>query len=170
MFSIRTDLRAIGGAKFIKDKPPIKYVINSLATGLNLKEANELLFRSMSMWKEGEHSSILHFIYRVRDITSHVRNLEDIRARMYEDDSSTRGRLITLATIIMVRVVVAVIRKNREEDGLVRGSIFCTIALSIMVHITSKTFLPHLSTSRRSSRKNASKTQDGAPGRCFREG
>lgn len=79
VFEVMTDLRALGGAQLMKDKSQAKNVINRLGSGLKPKEVRELLFRDKTMWKEGEHTSISHFIARAGEIATQVQRMEEIR-------------------------------------------------------------------------------------------
>lgn len=79
VFSFTTYLRALGGARFMNHKSHAKRVINRLANGLNPTEFKDLLFRDKLMRKEGEHSSISHFLSRAGDIATQVQRLEELR-------------------------------------------------------------------------------------------
>ena len=92
VFSVMTDLRTLGGTQFMKDKSQAKSVIARLGNGLKPKEVRELLFRDKSMWKEGEHSSISHFIARAADIATQVQRLEEIRPSKSIVEGSGSGR------------------------------------------------------------------------------
>lgn len=49
VFGVMTDLRALGGAQFMKQKSQAKFVITRLANSLKPKEFKELLFRDKTM-------------------------------------------------------------------------------------------------------------------------
>lgn len=78
VFSVMTDLRALGGAQFMKDSSQAQNEIQRLASGLNPKPVIDLLFRDKTMWKEGDHSSISHFMKRAGEISVQVQRLEEI--------------------------------------------------------------------------------------------
>lgn len=62
MFSRITDLRALGSAHFMNEKPQMKSMTNYLANGLMNTKVKQLLFRETYLWNEGEHFSISSFI------------------------------------------------------------------------------------------------------------
>lgn len=92
VFSVMSDLRALGGAKFMKDKSQAKSVISRLANALKPKELKELLLRDKSMWKDQEHSSISHFLTRAGDIATQVQRIEELKARHDPNDQSRKRR------------------------------------------------------------------------------
>lgn len=70
VFVVMTDFQAKGGSQIMKHKSHAKSLIMRLADVLNRNEMKDLLFRDKSMWNEGVHPSIYHFLSPAGEIAT----------------------------------------------------------------------------------------------------